>query len=250
MSGHSKWATIKHKKGAVDAKRGKMFTKLIKEIAVAARMGGGDINGNPRLRRAVGDAKGFQMPGDTITRAIKRGTGELEGAAYEEVLYEGSGPGGTLVLVEGMTDNRNRTVAELRKIFERNNGTLGGSGAAAWAFERKGVITVARENVTEDLLMDVAVGAGADDYTDIGDAWQIVAPIEALDAVLKALEGTKGITVKNSGMQFLPKNKKPVSGRDAEVCLQLAEMLDDHDDVQNVYADFDISDEELSRITA
>src|SRR5450755_486074 len=160
MSGHSKWATIKHKKGALDAKRGKLFTKCIKELTVAARMGGGDLSGNPRLRKAVADAKGNAMPNDTIARAIKRGTGEIEGAAYEEVLYEGSGPGGTLFLVEGMTDNRNRTVAEIRKIFEKNNGVLGGGGAAGWAFERKGVVRVVTAAATEDQLMEIAVGAG------------------------------------------------------------------------------------------
>src|ERR1700727_2206956 len=164
MSGHSKWATIKHKKGALDAKRGKLFTKLIKELTVAARMGGGDPSGNPRLRSAIADAKGQSMPNDTISRAVKRGTGEIEGASYEEVLYEGTGPGGTLFLVEGMTDNRNRTVAEIRKIFEKNNGLLGGSSTAGWAFERKGVIRVANASTTEDQLMEVAVGAGADDY--------------------------------------------------------------------------------------
>jgi YebC/PmpR family DNA-binding regulatory protein len=247
MSGHSKWATIKHKKGALDAKRGKVFTKLIKELTVAARMGGGDASGNPRLRRAVADAKAQQMPNDTITRAIKRGTGEIEGAAYEEVLYEGTGPGGTLFLAEGMTDNRNRTVAELRKIFERNNGNLGGSGAASWAFERKGVLTVAKDGATEDQLMDVAVGAGADDYSDQGEVWQIVTPVEALDAVGKALEGAK-VAVKDSSLQFVPKAKKTLSGRDAELAVQLSEMLDDHDDVQNVFSDFDLSDEELARM--
>jgi YebC/PmpR family DNA-binding regulatory protein len=249
MSGHSKWATIKHKKGALDAKRGKLFTKLIKEITVAARMGGGDPSGNPRLRRAIADAKAQQMPNDTITRATKRGTGEIEGAAYEELTYEGTGPGGTLFIVEGMTDNRNRTVAELRKIFERNNGVLGQSGTAAWAFDRKGVVTLAPEGVSEDLLMDVAVGAGADDYSQAGDTWQVVAEVEALDGVSKALEEAK-LTVKSSNLQFLPKNKKPVSGRDAELALSLAEMLDDHDDVQNVYVDFDVSDEEMARISA
>jgi len=156
MSGHSKWATIKHKKGALDAKRGKLFTKLIREITVSARMGGGDITGNPRLRKAVADAKGQQMPADTIQRAIKRGTGEMDGVSYEEVLYEGKGPCGTLFLVETMTDNRNRTVAELRKIFEKNNGSLGAAGTAAWAFERKGVITLEKSASNEDQLMDVA----------------------------------------------------------------------------------------------
>jgi YebC/PmpR family DNA-binding regulatory protein len=247
MSGHSKWATIKHKKGALDAKRGKVFTKLIKELTVAARMGGGDLSGNPRLRKAVSDAKGHAMPNDTISRAVKRGTGEIEGAAYEEVLYEGTGPSGTLYLVEGMTDNRNRTVAEIRKIFEKHNGVLGGAGTAGWAFDRKGTIQIGKSSASEDKLMDVAVGAGADDYADAGDDWSVTTPPESLDAVLKALEGA-GVPVKSSSFGYLPKNKKHVSGREAEVCLNLAEAIDDHDDVQNVYSDFDISDEELRKM--
>ncbi len=182
MSGHSKWATIKHKKGALDAKRGKLFTKLIKEITVAARMGGGDPGGNPRLRKAVVDAKAQSMPNDTIHRAIKRGTGEIEGAAYEEITYEGTGPAGTLFLVEAMTDNRNRTVAEIRKIFEKHNGVLGSAGTAGWAFDRKGVISVGKET-TEDQLMDVAVGAGAEDYQNAGEEWQLTTPPEALSTV-------------------------------------------------------------------
>jgi YebC/PmpR family DNA-binding regulatory protein len=229
MSGHSKWATIKHKKGAADAKRGKLFTKLIKEITVAARMGGGDVNGNPRLRKAVADAKGQAMPADTIKRAIQRGTGEVDGVNYEEVLYEATGPSGTLFIVEAMTDNKNRTVAELRKVFEKNNGTMGSSGTAQWAFDRKGVILLAKEAANEDQLMEVAVGAGADDYSDQGDEWQILTP-------------------KSNEASYVPKTKKAVSGRDAEVCLQLYDALDDHDDVQNVYSDFDVSDEELARI--
>jgi YebC/PmpR family DNA-binding regulatory protein len=248
MSGHSKWATIKHKKGALDAKRGKLFTKLIREITVAARMGGGDINGNPRLRKAVADAKGQQMPADTIQRAIKRGTGEIEGASYEEVLYEGKGPGGTLFLVETMTDNRNRTVAELRKIFEKHNGSLGASGTAAWAFDRKGVIVLDKSASNEDQLMDVAVGAGAEDYTDAGDEWQITTPVEAFDATLKALEAAK-VPTKEAKIEFVPKNRKQIAGRDAEVCLNLVDAIDEHDDVQNVFADFDISDEEMKRIS-
>jgi len=247
MSGHSKWATIKHKKGALDAKRGKLFTKLIKELTVAARMGGGDPTGNPRLRKAITDAKGQSMPNDTINRAVKRGTGELEGAAYEEVLYEGTGPAGTLYLVEGMTDNRNRTVAEIRKIFEKNNGVLGGASTAGWAFDRKGTIQLLKTVATEDQLMEIAVGAGADDYSDAGEEWSVITPTEALDAVVKALEAA-GIAVKSSGIGYLPKNKKQMVGRDAEVCLNLAEALDDHDDVQNVYTDIDISDEEMARI--
>ncbi len=248
MSGHSKWATIKHKKGALDAKRGKLFTKLIREITVSARMGGGDINGNPRLRKAVADAKGQQMPADTIQRAIKRGTGEIEGVSYEEVLYEGKGPGGTLFLVETMTDNRNRTVAELRKIFEKHNGSLGSSGTAAWAFDRKGVITLDKAASNEDQLMDVAVGAGADDYADMGDEWQVTTPVEAFDVTLKALESAKVLT-KEAKLEFVPKDCKQVVGREAEVCLNLVDAIDEHDDVQNVFADFDISDEEMKRIS-
>jgi YebC/PmpR family DNA-binding regulatory protein len=247
MSGHSKWATIKHKKGALDAKRGKAFTKLIKELTVAARMGGGDLSGNPRLRKAVSDAKAGSMPNDTIKRAIQRGTGELEGAAYEEVLYEGTGPSGTLFLVEGMTDNRNRTVAEIRKIFEKNNGVLGGAGTAGWAFDRKGTLHLEKKAATEDQLMDVAVGAGADDYSDVGEEWVVTAAPETTDTIQKALESA-GIHVKTTSLAYLPKNKKQITGRDAEVCLNLAETLDDHDDVQNVYSDFDISDEDLARI--
>ncbi len=248
MSGHSKWATIKHKKGALDAKRGKLFTKLIKELTVAARMGGGDPGGNPRLRKAISDAKGQSMPNDTIQRAVKRGTGEIEGAAYEEVLYEGTGPGGTLFLVEGMTDNRNRTVAEIRKIFEKHNGVLGGGGTAGWAFERKGIIQIAKGDANEDQLMEIAVGAGAEDYADQGEEWHVTTPPDALNVVLDALEQAK-IANKGSQLSYLPKSKKPLAGRDAEVALNLVEALDDHDDVQNVYADFDVSDEELARIT-
>ena len=247
MSGHSKWATIKRKKGALDAKRGKLFTKLIKELTVAARMGGGDINGNPRLRKAVNEAKGQAMPADTIKRAIGRGSGELEGANYDEILYEGTGPGGTLFLIDAMTDNKNRTVAEIRKVFEKNNGVLGAGGTAGWAFDRKGMILLAKESANEDQLMEIAVGAGADDYSDVGDEWQILTDPSSLDPVSKALEEAK-IEVKSAKLGYVPKNKKDVTGRDAEVCLQLAEALDDHDDVQNVFADFDISDEEMAKI--
>jgi len=247
MSGHSKWATIKRKKGALDAKRGKLFTKLIKEITVAARMGGGSVDNNPRLRKAVTDARGQAMPADTIKRAIQRGTGEIEGVNYEEITYEGTGPGGTLFMVEVMTDNKNRTVAEIRKVFEKSNGSMGSSGSAAWAFDRKGLLTLAKESATEDQLMEIAVGAGADDYTDQGEEWQVTCGIELIDAVTTALEDAK-IAVKSSGPAFMPKNKKQVEGRDAELCLNLFDTLDDHDDVQNVYADFDVSEEEMARI--
>lgn len=245
MSGHSKWATIKRKKGAIDAKRGKLFTKLIKEITVAARMGGGDAGGNPRLRKAITEAKAQAMPADTIKRAIQRGTGEIEGAAYEEVIYEGTGPGGTLFVVDVMTDNRNRTVAEIRKIFEKNNGQLSSGGTAMWAFDRKGVITLPKDAATEDQLMEIAVGAGADDYSEQGEDWQVLCDPNVLYAVSKALEDAK-ITVKSCAPGYVPKNKKVLTGRDAEVCLHLYDTLDDHDDVQNVFGDFDISDEDLA----
>jgi YebC/PmpR family DNA-binding regulatory protein len=246
MSGHSKWATIKHKKGALDAKRGKLFTKLIKEISVASRLGGGDLGGNARLRKAIADAKSQSMPGDTIQRAVKRGTGELEGVAYEEMMYEGTGPCGTLFLVEAMTDNRNRTVAEIRKVFEKHNGLLGSGGTAGWAFDRKGLVAVGIE-ATEDQLMEVAVAAGAEDYQNAGDEWQLTTASDALSAVVDALEKA-GLKPKSSSIAYVPKVKKPLAGRDAEVALNLAEALDDHDDVQNVYADFDVSEDELSRI--
>ena len=248
MSGHSKWATIKRKKGALDAKRGKLFTKLIKELNVAARMGGGDPSSNARLRTAIATAKGLSMPGDTIKNAVKRGAGEMEATSFEDVVYEGTGPNGTLFLVEGATDNRNRTVAEIRKIFEKNNGNLGGAGVALWAFDRKGVITLEKSVANEDQLMEIAVGAGAEDYSDEGEIWSITSPPDALQKVLDALEGAK-ITVKASQLAFIPKNKKIVSGREAEVLINLAELLDDHDDVAHVYADFDVSDEELAKIS-
>lgn len=248
MSGHSKWATIKRKKGAIDAARGKLFTKLIRELTTAARMSGGDPTGNPRLRKAVDDAKSQQMPADTIKRAIQRGTGELEGVSYDEVLYEGTGPSGVLVLVEGMTDNRNRTVAELRKIFEKHNGLLGTSGTAGWAFDRLGIVSLEKARVTEDALMEAAVEAGAEDYRDEGDVWVVYTPKEQLYDVQAGLEKA-GLAILESKVAYVPKNKKEVTGRDAEVCLNLVDALDEHDDVQNVYADFDISESELARIS-
>jgi YebC/PmpR family DNA-binding regulatory protein len=247
MSGHSKWATIKRKKGATDAARGKIFTKLVKELTTAARIGGGDPEGNARLRKAVAEAKAQQMPSDSIKRAIQRGTGEIEGVNYDEVLYEGTGPAGTLYLAESMTDNRNRTVAELRKIFERHAGALGSSGTAGWAFDRQGLVTLEKAKVTEDQLMELALSAGAEDYKDEGEIWVVVTPIDQLNSVVTAFEGAK-VPMQDSRVAYVPKNKKGVSGRDAEVCLNLLEALDDHDDVQNVYADFDLSDDELKRI--
>ncbi|MEB2313313.1 MAG: YebC/PmpR family DNA-binding transcriptional regulator [Sorangiineae bacterium] len=247
MSGHSKWATIKRKKGATDAARGKVFTKLIREIVTAAQMGGGDANGNPRLRKAILDAKGQAMPADTIKRAVQRGTGEIEGASYDDVLYEGTGPGGTLFLVEGTTDNRNRTAAELRKVFEKYNGAMGGSGTAGWAFDRLGVIVLDKTKVTEDQLVEAALEAGAEDYRDEGDVWAVYTPPEQLDTVTGALEAA-GLPIQESKAAYIPKTKKSITGREAEVCLNLFDALDDHDDAQHVYADFDVSDEEMARI--
>ncbi len=248
MSGHSKWATIKRKKGATDAARGKIFTKLTREILTAAKLGGGDPAGNARLRKAIADAKAQQMPNDSIKRAIQRGTGEIDGASYEDVVYEGTGPGGTLFVVEAMTDNRNRTAAEIRKVFEKHNGALGSPGAAQWAFDRLGVIVLDR-SVTEDQLMEVALGAGAEDYRDEGDTWVVYTPVSALDAVTAAFEAAK-IPTQQSRAAYVPKNKKTVTGRDAEVCLNLADALDEHDDSQNVFSDFDISEEELAQMSA
>ncbi len=249
MSGHSKWATIKRKKGATDAARGKVFTKLTRELVTAARIGGADLTGNFRLRKAIADAKAAQMPSDNIKRAIQRGAGGADGVSYDDVLYEGTGPCGTLFLVEGMTDNRNRSAAELRKIFEKHNGQMGGSGTAGWAFDRLGVITLEKSAVTEDQLMEAALGAGADDYRDEGDLWTVYTPAADLDRVAVAFESAK-LPMQSSKVSFVPKSKKSVAGRDAEVCLNLVDALDDHDDVQSVYADFDISDDDLARIEA
>lgn len=242
MSGHSRWSTIKRTKGAADAKRGQLWTKLIKEITVAARMGGGDPNGNPRLRRAMLDARNNNMPTDNITRAIKKGTGELEGVSYEEITYEGVGPQGVLFILEGLTDNKNRTTPELRKIFEKHNGQLAVTGTAGWAFDQKGVINVAKEGVTEEQIFELAVGAGADDVEDVGDAWQVRTEKGSLDGVRTAIEDAK-IATQSSGLAMVPKTKKIVSGRDAEVLVNLYEALDEHDDVQKVFTDFELDEE-------
>ncbi len=247
MSGHSRWATIKRTKGAADAKRGKVWTKLIKEITVAARMGGGDPNGNPRLRKAVNDARAENMPGDNITKAIKRGTGELEGVSYDEVVYEGTGPGGSLFIIEALTDNRNRTVAEIRKIFEKCGGVMGSSNTASWAFDRKGHVRLDRKAATEEQLFDVALGAGADDISDLGDEWLVITPPAEVDVVRSALEAAK-IAVKKSELAYVAKNLVSLTGRDAELAMKLFETLDDHDDAQSAWSNIDISDEEAERI--
>jgi YebC/PmpR family DNA-binding regulatory protein len=247
MSGHSKWATIKRKKGANDAARGKVFTKLIREITTAARMGGGDPDANARLRKAIADAKAQQMPGENIKRAVDRGTGDIDGVNYEEILYEGTGPGGTLFMVEGMTDNRNRTAPELRRIFEKNGGAMGATGTAGWAFERLGTIVLDKSVVDEERLMEVALEAGAEDYRDEGETWLLCMPVGDLFDVLAVFD-KQGIDTLASGLSYVPNNKKEVSGSDAEKCLALAEALDDHDDVQGAFFDFNVSDEELVRI--
>ena len=244
MSGHSKWATIKHKKGALDAKRGKLFTKLIKELTVAARMGGGDPSGNPRLRKAVADAKGQSMPNDTITRAIKRGTGEIEGAAYEEVLYEGTGPSGTLYLVEGMTDNRNRTVAEVRHIFSKNGGNMGESGSVGWMFDKKGYIVIDKAAKSEDELFEIAIEAGADDVKDDGDVWEVLTAPENFEAVHDAIKKA-GVAPQAAEISMIPQNYVHLEGSDASQMMKLYDALDDNDDVQKVYANFDIDENEM-----
>lgn len=246
MSGHNKWSTIKHRKGAQDAKRSKVFTKLIKEITIAARLGGGDPDGNPRLRRALDAARVANMPSDNLTRAIKKGTGELEGVSYEELLYEGVGPSGALFVIEIMTDNRNRTAAEIRKVFEKHGGQLGASGAAAWAFAHKGVVRV-DGSAAEEALFEAAVGAGADDLEREDDAWVVTTPRTELEAVSRAIEAA-GMKVLDAALAYLPTTPKSVEGEDAAALIALMEALDDHDDVQNVFSDFELSDEALAAL--
>ena len=248
MSGHSKWSTIKRKKGANDAKRGKIFTRLIKEITVAARSGGGDPEGNPRLRSAIATAKTENMPKDNIARAIKKGTGEIAGEVYDEILYEGYGPGGVAVLVECMTDNRNRTVADVRHYFTKSNGNLGESGCVAWMFEKKGLILVDKETVSEEELMDQALEAGAEDMVEEGDEFQIFSAPEELDDVRNALEEA-GVTFLDASVSMMPKNTVDVTDEKvARALLKLLENLEEHDDVQNVHANFDIDDELMEQL--
>ena len=245
MSGHSKWHTIKHKKGALDAKRGKIFTKIIKEITVAARTGGsGDVEANARLRKAVNDAKAQNMPNDTIDRAIKRGTGELEGVNYEEITYEGYGIGGVAVLVETMTDNRNRTVAELRHLFSKNGGNLGEAGSVAWMFDKKGLIIVDKEAKSEDELFEIAIEAGAEDMQDEGEVFEIYTSPETYDAVDEAVKKA-GIEPQASELSMVPQNYIKLEGDDAKKMLKLYEAIEDNDDVQNLYANFDIDESEM-----
>jgi len=246
MSGHSKWASIKHKKAAADAKRGKIFTKIIRELSVAARMGGGDPDANPRLRKAVSDAKSVNMPADNIKRAIMKGTGELEGVTYDEITYEGYGPGGVAILLEVLTDNRNRTVSELRHIFSRNGGNIGESGCVAWMFNRKGYLVVEQSKASEDKLLDIILEAGAEDLKEDGSNYEIFTPPEKYEDVVEALEGA-GIEIAASNMGQIPQNYIKLEGKQAQQLLRLMEELEDHDDVQNVWANFDIDEEEIAR---
>ena len=242
MSGHSKWSTIKHKKGATDAKRGKLFTKLIKEITVAARMGGGDPEANPRLRHALNTARSQNMPKDTSERAVKKGTGELEGVNYEEILYEGYGPAGVAVLVETMTDNRNRTIAEVRNIFGKAGGNVGTDGCVAWMFDKKGLISVSKEDSDEETLMDIALEAGAEDIKDEGDTFEIITEFTDFDTVKDAVD-TAQIKYDMAEITMIPQNMTKVDGKDAEKMIRFMEALDDCDDVQKFYTNADIPDE-------
>jgi YebC/PmpR family DNA-binding regulatory protein len=247
MSGHNKWSTIKHKKGKADAARGKLFTKLIKEITIAARLGGGDANGNPRLRKAVLDARGNNMPADNITRAIKKGTGELEGVTYEEVTYEGYGPGGTAILIDVTTDNRNRAVTEVRTALTKSGGKMAEPGAVAYLFQTVGQIYVAKGTIAEDAIMEKALEAGANDVTDEGDDWVVATDFGAVYAVRDALE-TAGVKVRDSKVEKLPATTVVLAGKDADAALKIVEMLEDCDDVQNVWSNFDLDEETAKRL--
>ncbi|MBV8708408.1 MAG: YebC/PmpR family DNA-binding transcriptional regulator [Acidobacteriaceae bacterium] len=246
MSGHSKWATIKHKKAALDAKRGKTFTRLIKEIMIAARSGG-DPDGNPRLRTAILAAKAVSMPSDNIKRAIMRGTGELEGGQIDEILFEGYGPGGAAVLVNVATDNRNRTVSEIRHLFSKNGGNLGEQGSVSWMFERKSQIMVDAEKAGEDQLMGIVLDAGADDLRDSDGAWEILSAPEAHEAVLSALEKA-GITPESAEIAMVPKNTIKLEGKNANAMLKLYDALEEHDDVQNVYGNYEVDEAEVEAL--
>jgi YebC/PmpR family DNA-binding regulatory protein len=245
MSGHSKWASIKHKKGAADAKRGKIFTKIIREIAVAARAGGGDPDKNPRLRKAIQDAKNANMPADNVKRAVQKGTGQLEGASYEETIYEGYGPGGVAIYITALTDNKNRTVSEIRHVFTKNGGQIGTQGCVAFRFKRGGYIDIDKEMVEEEKLMDVALSAGAEDIKDDGDTWEVVTTPEKYESIVEAIKGA-GIEVADANVGYIPQDTTKVEGKQALQALKLVEELEDHDDVQTVAANFDISPEDLA----
>ena len=246
MSGHSKWSTIKHKKAAKDAKKGKLFTKYIKEITVAARMGGGDINANPRLRTAVTAARANSMPGDNIDRAIKKGTGELEGVTYEEIQYEGYGPGGAAILAQVLTDNKNRTVSEIRRLFTNHGGHLGETGCVSWMFDKKGVITVEKSQIDEERLMGIVLDAGAEDVKDEDEIFEVVTQPEDFEKVKERLDREK-VSVASAQITMVPKNTVNVDAKHVEQILKLTEELEDHDDVQGVSANFNIPTELMEK---
>src|SRR3989338_5132471 len=247
MSGHSKWASIKHKKALVDAKRGKMFTKLIREITVAAKTGGGDPDTNQRLRLAISTAKSSNMPADNIERAVKKGTGALEGVSYEEVVYEGYGPEGVAIYVQCLTDNKNRTESEIRNIFSKKSGNMAGAGSVSWLFEKKGLIVVDQKQATEDQLMELALSAGAEDLSKAGDKFEILTGPGDFEAVKKALDEAH-VPYESADLRMIPKTLVPVSPADARHVLALIEALEDHDDVQNVYVNCDIPDEVMKEV--
>lgn len=247
MAGHSKWANIKHRKAAVDAKRGKIFTKLIRELTVAAKEGGGDPESNPRLRTAVATAKGANMPNDTIERAIKRGTGDIEGVVYNEIFYEGYGPGGSAVYVKTLTDNRNRTVSEIRRIFTKHGGGLGENGCVAWMFDLKGRIAFAGESVDEDALFDLVIDSGADDVRTEDSEIVVITPTDSYEAIKRAVSDA-GIQYESAEVTMIPQTSVRIEGREAEHMIRLMEALEDSDDVQNVYANFDIDEQLLEAI--
>jgi YebC/PmpR family DNA-binding regulatory protein len=244
MSGHSKWHTIKHKKGAADARRGKIFTRVIKELTVAARNGGGDPDSNPRLRTIIAEAKQHNMPAENIKRAIRRGTGEEAGVSYEEVTYEGYGPGGAAILVDTLTDNKNRTVGEIRHTFSKYGGNLGEANSVAWMFEKKGLVTVSKEKAGEEALMAAVLDAGADDMKDDGSAWEITSSPDAHTAVVEAVRAL-GVDPDTAEIAMLPQNYVKLEGRQAQQMLKLMEMLEDHDDTKNVWSNFDVEEQEI-----
>ena len=247
MSGHSKWASIKHKKGAADAKRGKIFTKIIKEISVAARLGGGDPDGNPRLRTAILNAKSNNMPADNVTRAIKKGTGELEGVHYEEATYEGYGPGGAAIFLEAMTDNKNRTVSEIRAALGKAGGNLGETGCVGWMFEKKGRITVKTDAKSEDDLMELAIDAGADDMQTVDDHYEITTAVENFETVRKALEEAS-VPMDTAELTRIPQNTVLLDEKKGKALLKLMDILEDHDDIQKAYSNFEIPDDVMAAI--
>ena len=245
MSGHSKWATIKHKKGALDAKRGKIFTRLIKEVTIAAKQGGGDPDGNPRLRGAIAAAKAENMPADNIKRAIQRGTGELEGVSYEEITYEGYGPGGVAVIVDVLTDNKNRAVSEVRHAFSKNGGNLGESNSVSWMFTKKGVIVVAKDAASEDKLTEIVLESGAEDLSDEGDNWEILCDPKEFENVVAALKAAK-ITPEHAEVTMISSTYTKLEGTTANQMMRLLDTLEDLDDAQNVYSNFDMSSQEVA----